>query len=107
MGTIAYVRQGLDDPAWYAQAEPIYQANPTKTERVPYERTEYVLNRALQANEIVLLPANNTIQILRAIRLTGEWKIRAVLYGGQQGYEEGAALGAGQSPGPGGLKRAG
>ena len=98
MGTIAYVRQVLDDTAWYAQAEPIYQANPTKTERVPYERTEYVLNRALQANEIVLLPANNTIQILRAIRLTGEWKIRAVLYGGQQGYEVAAALASSKIP---------
>ena len=98
MGTIAYVRQVLDDTAWYAQAEPIYQANPTKTERVPYDRTEVVLNRALQANEIVLLPANNTIQILRAIRLTGEWKIRAVLYGGQQGYEVAAALASSKIP---------
>ena len=98
MGTIAYVRQVLDDTTWYAQAEPIYQANPTKTERVPYDRTEVVLNRALQANEIVLLPANNTIQILRAIRLTGEWKIRAVLYGGQQGYEVAAALASSKIP---------
>ena len=69
MGTIAYVRQVLDDTAWYTQAEPIYQTNPTKTERVPYDRTEFVLNRALQSNEIVLLPANNTIQIMRGIRL--------------------------------------
>ena len=67
MGTIGYVRQVLDDTSWYAQAEPIYEANPTKNERVPYDRTEYVLNRALQNNEIVLLPANNSIQILRAI----------------------------------------
>src|SRR5271156_6041020 len=90
MGTIAYVRQVLDDTSWYAQAEPIYQANPTKTERLPYDRTEYVLNRALHSNETVLLPANNTIQMVRAIRLAQEWKVRAVLYGGQQGYEVGA-----------------
>ena len=98
MGTIAYVRQVLDDTAWYAQAEPIYQANPTKTERVPYDRTEYVLNRALQNNETVLLPANNAIQIMRAIRLANEWKARAVLYGGQQGYEVAAALAASKIP---------
>jgi imidazolonepropionase-like amidohydrolase len=98
MGTIAYVRQVLDDTAWYAQAEPIYQANPTKTERVPYDRTEYVLSRALQNNEPVLLPANNAIQILRAIRLADEWKVRAVLYGGQQGYELAAALAASKIP---------
>jgi imidazolonepropionase-like amidohydrolase len=98
MGTIAYVRQVLDDTAWYAQADPIYQANPTKTERLRYDRTEYVLNRALQNKEIVLLPANNTIQIVRAIRLADEWKVRAVLYGGQQGYEAAAALAASKIP---------
>src|SRR5580700_7077928 len=98
MGTIAYVRQVLDDTTWYQQAEPIYQANPTKTERIPYDRTEFILSRALQNNEIVLLPANNTIQILRGIRLTNEWKIRAVLYGGQQGYEVAAALAASKIP---------
>jgi imidazolonepropionase-like amidohydrolase len=98
MGTIAYVRQVLDDTAWYTQAEPIYQANPTKTERVPYDRTEYVLNRALQNNEIVLLPANNAIQIVRAVRLADEWKVRVVLYGGQQGYEVAAALATSKIP---------
>jgi imidazolonepropionase-like amidohydrolase len=98
MGTIAYVRQVLDDTAWYAQADPIYQANPTKTERLRYDRTEYVLNRALQNNEIVLLPANNAIQIVRAVRLAAEWKVRAVLYGGQQGYEVAAALATSKVP---------
>ena len=98
MGTIAYVRQVLDDTAWYTQAEPIYQANPTKTERLPYDRTEYVLSRALQNNELVLLPANNSIQIVRALRLADQWKVRAVLYGGQQGYEVAAALAASKIP---------
>jgi imidazolonepropionase-like amidohydrolase len=98
MGTIAYVRQVLDDTAWYAQADPIYQANSTKTERLPYDRTEYVLNRALQNKEVVLLPANNSIQIVRAIRLAAEWKVRAVLYGGQQGYEVAGALATSKIP---------
>jgi imidazolonepropionase-like amidohydrolase len=98
MGTIAYVRQVLDDTAWYAQAEPIYKANPTKTERLPYDRTEFILSRALQNNELVLLPANNSIQIVRGVRLANEWKIRAVLYGGQQGYEMAAALAASKIP---------
>jgi imidazolonepropionase-like amidohydrolase len=98
MGTIAYVRQVFDDTAWYAQAEPIYRANPTKTERIPYDRTEFVLSRALQNNEIVLLPANNSIQIIRALRLADDWKIRAVLYGGQQGYEVAAALATSKIP---------
>ncbi len=98
MGTIAYVRQVFDDTAWYTQAEPIYQANPTKTERIPYDRTEFILSRALQNSEIVLLPANNSIQIIRGLRLADEWKIRAVLYGGQQGYAVAAALAASKIP---------
>ena len=98
MGTIGYVRQVFDDTAWYAQAEPIYEANPTKTERLAYDRTEMVLNRALQRKEIILLPANNSVQILRGLRLAEEWKIRAVLYGGQQGYAVTDALAASKIP---------
>jgi hypothetical protein len=98
MGTIGYVRQVFDDTAWYAQAEPIYEANPTKTERLAYDRTEIMLNRALQRKEIVLLPGNNSVQILRALRLADEWKIRAVLYGGQQGYAVTDALAASKIP---------
>jgi hypothetical protein len=98
MGTIAYVRQVFDDTAWYAQAEPIYEANPTKTERLPYDRSEMVLNRALQRKEIVLLPGNNSTQILRALQLADEWKIRAVLYGGQQGYAITDALATSKIP---------
>jgi hypothetical protein len=92
MGTIAYVRQVFDDTAWFRQAEPIYEANVTKFERIPYDRTERAIAKAQQRNEIVLLPANTSIQILRALRLSGEWKFPAVIYGGQQAYAVFAAL---------------
>jgi imidazolonepropionase-like amidohydrolase len=94
MGTIAYVRQVNDDATWYAQAEPAYEANPAKYERPAYDRTEVVLSEAAKRNEIVMLPANNSQQLLRALRLANEWKVRAVLYGGQQGYEVADALAA-------------
>ena len=38
------------------------------------------------------------MQILRALRLADEWKVRAVLYGGQQGYAVADALAAGKIP---------
>jgi hypothetical protein len=98
MGTIAYVRQVHDDTAWYLQAEPAYEANPAKIERPSYDRTEVVLSEAAKRHEIVMLPANNSIQILRALRLADEWKIPAVLYGGQQGYEVADALAAKKMP---------
>lgn len=87
MGTIGYVRQVFDDTNWYTQAEPIYEAAPLKNERVPYDRTEVTLAEAQQRKEVVLLPANNSVQILRALRLADEWKLPPVLYGVQQGYE--------------------
>jgi len=86
MGTIAYVRQVFIDANWFAQAQPAYDANFTKFERLPYDRTERVVNKSLRSNEIVLLPANTSVQILRALRLADEWRISAVLLGGQQAY---------------------
>jgi hypothetical protein len=94
MGTIAYVRQILDDALWYGQAEPVYDANINKYERLPYDRAERVINRAIHDKEIVLVPANNSIQILRGLRLGDEWKIPIVLYGGQQGYAVASTIAA-------------
>ena len=98
MGTIAYVRQVYDDTAWYSQAEPAYESNPAKYERPSYDRTEVVMSEAEKRNEIVMLPANNSQQLLRALKLANEWKIRAVLYGGQQGYEVADALASAKMP---------
>ena len=94
MGVIGYTRQVFDDTSWYSQAEPVYEAAPTKNERIPYDRTEVTLSGAAQRKEVVLLPANNDIQILRALRLADEWKIAPVLYGGQQGYAVADSLAA-------------
>jgi Amidohydrolase family len=98
MGSIAYIRQVFDDSNWYAQAEPIYEGNETKFERLPYDRTEQVISRELRDKEIVLLPANNSVQILRALRLADEWKINAVIYGGQHGYEVADTIAAKKTP---------
>src|ERR1700730_8284265 len=86
MGAVAYVRQVFLDANWYAQAEPLYEANFTKLERLPYDRTERAVSNSLRSNQIVLLPANNSVQILRALGLRDEWKISGVLQGGQQAY---------------------
>ena len=94
MGTIAYVRQVFDDAAWFDRAEPIYEANVGKSERLPYDRAERVIIQSLRSREVVLLSANNSVGILRAIKLAGEWKISAVLFGGQQAYEVADAVAA-------------
>jgi imidazolonepropionase-like amidohydrolase len=86
MGTIAYTRQVIDDAAWYEQAAAAYEASRNKYQRPTYDRTEMVVGEARLRKEIVLLPANNSVQILRGLQLANEWNIPAVLYGGQQGY---------------------
>jgi hypothetical protein len=98
MGTIAYVRQVFDDTAWYRQAQPVYEANPTKRERIPYDRAERAIAWAQQNNEILLLPANSSIQLLRALRLASEWNFPSVIYGGQQGYAVADLIGARKIP---------
>jgi Amidohydrolase family len=98
MGTIAYVRQVFDDTSWYRQAEPVYEANITKFERIPYDRTERVIADAQARNELLLLPANTSVQILRALRLSGDWKFPGVIYGGQQGYAVANAVAARKIP---------
>jgi Amidohydrolase family len=98
MGSIAYVRQVFEDSNWFAQADSVYQANVTKFERLPYDRTERAIARGLRDKEIVLLPANNAVQILRGLKLADEWKINVVLFGGQQGYEVAGAIAAKKIP---------
>ena len=98
MGVISYVRQVFLDSRWYAEADPIYEAHVSGLERPPYDRTEREVNRALQRNTLVLVPANNQIQILRGLRLVQEWGLHAALYGGQQGYAVADAIAAKKMP---------
>ena len=98
MGVIGYVRQVFDDTRWYQGAEKTYDGHPSGLERPPYDRTERVLAHSLNSNELFLVPANNDIQILRALRLIDEWKLRAAIYGGQQSYLMADAIAAKKLP---------
>ena len=87
MGAVAYVRQVWLDANWSVQAEAAYKKNPRGLERPRYDRTNATLAGAIGKHELVLLPGNNSLQIQRAMRLAEEWKLNAVIYGGQMGYE--------------------
>jgi Amidohydrolase family len=87
MGSIAYLRQVWLDTTWSTQAEAAYERNPRGTERPKYDRTEASLAAALAKHAVVLIPGNTTLQIRRALQLAEEWKLNAVLYGVQMGYE--------------------
>ena len=87
MGVISYLRQVMDDTAWYEVAAPTYAAHPNGIERPNVDRTEEIMTLILHRKELVLFPANDLVEIPRAMRLAQEWNLHAALYGGQQGYE--------------------
>jgi len=98
MGVLAYVHQVFIDTEWFTKAEAIYEKHPAGVERVPYDRTEATLAEALEDRALVLIPANNDIQLLRALDLADRWKVRAAIYGGQQAYEVAGAVAAKKLP---------
>ncbi len=87
MGAIAYVRQVWLDTNWSTQAEAVYEKNPRGSERPKYDRSGAALAEVLGKHAVVLIPGNSSLQIRRALQLAAEWKLNAVLYGGQMGYE--------------------
>lgn len=94
MGAVAYVRQVWLDTYWSTQAEMAYEKNPRGVDRPKYDRTNAALAELLGKHAVVLLPGNNSLQIKRALRLAAEWKLNAVIYGAQMGYEVAAELAA-------------
>jgi len=64
-----------------------YEKNPRGVERPRYDRTEAALADALEDHAVVLIPANNSVQLRRALELVDRWHVNGVLYGGQMAYE--------------------
>jgi hypothetical protein len=87
MGTIGYVRQVWLDTDWSAKAEAVYDKNPRGMARPRYDRTNSALADALEDHALVLIPANNTVQIRRSFELVDRWHVTSAIYGGQMSYE--------------------
>ncbi len=87
MGVLAYVHQVWLDTSWSAKAQAIYEKNPRGVERPRYDHTEAALAEALEDHALVLIPANNSIQLRRALELFDRWHVTGAIYGGQMAYE--------------------
>jgi imidazolonepropionase-like amidohydrolase len=87
MGVLAYVHQVWLDTEWSINAQTVYEKNPRNMARPRYDRTEAALADALEDHALVLIPANNAIQLRRALELVERWKVHGVIYGGQMAYE--------------------
>src|SRR5467141_216013 len=87
MGVLSYVHQVWLDTDWSTKAQAAYEKNPRGIERPRYDRTEAALADALEDHALVLIPANNSVQLRRALELVDRWQVHGVLYGGQMAYE--------------------
>jgi imidazolonepropionase-like amidohydrolase len=87
MGVLAYVHQVWLDTDWSTKAQATYEKNPRGVERPRYDRTEAALADALEDHALVLIPANTSLQLRRALELVDRWQVKGVLYGGQMAYE--------------------
>src|SRR5215475_10253971 len=87
MGVLGYVPQVWLDTDWSTKAQAGYEKNPRGLARPRYDRVEASLADALEDHAIVLIPANNAVQLRRALELVDRWHVNGVLYGGQTAYE--------------------
>jgi imidazolonepropionase-like amidohydrolase len=97
MGVLAYVRQVWIDTDWSIHAGAAYEKN-VRVGRPRYDRTAATLAEALEQKEVVLIPANNSIEIRRSLELADRWKVTGVIYGGQMAYETSTEIGAKKMP---------
>src|SRR5229473_3290785 len=98
MGVLAYVHQVWLDTGWSAKAQAIYEKNPRGAERPRYDHTEAALAEALEDHALVLIPANNSIQLRRALELFDRWHVTGAIYGGQMAYEAAPEIAAKKVP---------
>jgi imidazolonepropionase-like amidohydrolase len=102
MGVLAYVHQVWIDTYWSAVAQAMYEKNPRGIARPRYDRTEAVLSQAVEEHMLVLIPANTSVQLRRALELVDRWQLNhgdhvdGVIYGGQMGYEVASEMGVGK-----------
>src|SRR5205807_10225323 len=87
LGVLAYIHQVWLDTAWSIKAQAMYENNPRGVARPRYDRTEAALAEALEDHVLVLVPANNTVELRRAFELVDRWQVKGAIYGGQMGYE--------------------
>ncbi len=98
MGVLAYVRQVWLDTEWSTKAQATYEKNPHSVARPRYDRTEAALADALEDQALVLIPANNSVQLRRAFELVDRWHVKGAIYGGQMAYEVAPEIAAKKLP---------
>src|SRR5438045_5549515 len=84
MGSIALIRQSFLDAQWYQAAQDAYRKNPATTERPETNASLAALAEQMQRNPAVF-EAEDELDLLRALRIADESKLKPILLG--NGYE--------------------
>ena len=98
LGWAPYVRQVFLDASHYRDASALYRENAVGRKRPGYDPTLEPVQDLLGRHKPVLLPANESKEIARVVRLTHDIGAPTVIYGGQQSYELADALAASGIP---------
>ncbi len=98
LGVLSYVHQVWLDTEWSAQAQSIYEKNPRGVARPRYDRVESALADAIEDRALVLVPANNSVQLRRALFLIDRWHVNGAIYGAQMAYEVAPEIAAKKIP---------
>src|SRR3954468_3606505 len=84
MGSIALIRQSFLDAQWYQAAQDAYRKNPATTERPETNASLAALAEQMQRNPAVF-ETEDELDLLRALRIADEFKVKPILFG--NGYE--------------------
>lgn len=85
MGSIALIRQSFLDAAWYQSAQEAYRKNPATTERPEANASLTALVEHAQRKQPTVFEAEDELDLLRALRIADEFKLKPILFG--NGYE--------------------
>ena len=87
MGVLGYVHQVWLDVDWNNKAETAYEKSPRGIARPRYDRVQAALAEALEDHALVLIPANSSLELRRALVLADRWKVPGAIVGAQMAYE--------------------
>lgn len=85
MGCIALIRQTLLDAAWYQAAQDAYRKSPGATERPEANASLAALAEFAQRKQPAVFETEDELDLLRALKVAEEFKLKPILLG--NGYE--------------------
>jgi imidazolonepropionase-like amidohydrolase len=98
MGCIALIRQNFLDASWYQAAQDAYRKNPGTTERPEANASLAALAEQAQRKQPTVFEADDELELLRALRISDEFKLKPLLFGNGYEYRVRKALAATKTP---------